>query len=65
MVRVMIILSLILFSCGSVDYYNSDSYLIKQRQKESLRMMKETHKVRRKCSKRSKPRKAKRKRYYS
>lgn len=61
----MIILSLILFSCGNADYYNSDAYQIKQRQKESLRMMRETHRVRQKCRKGPKPRKAKRKRYYS
>lgn len=59
-------LMLILTSCfHSKDYYMSDKYKIKQRQEESYRMFKETHKVRRKCStKRQRVRHRRKKQYY-
>ena len=57
---------LLITSCHSVDYYTSDSYKIKQRQKESLRMFDEVHSVRKKCSPNKKSSRSKRrKKYYS
>lgn len=42
---------MLLTSCiHSKDYYMSDKYKIKQRQKESYEMFKRTHEVRKKCS---------------
>ena len=64
--RYLIVL-LIVTGCASADYYNSDRYKIKQRQKASLEMLEETHRVRKKCAPRSgRPKKSRRgKRYYS
>ncbi len=52
--------------CASADYYNSDRYKIKQRQKASMEMFEMTHEIRKKCSpRRGRPKSAKRKKYYS
>jgi hypothetical protein len=57
---------LILTGCASADYYNSDRYKIKQRQKASMEMFEMTHEIRKKCSpRRGRPKSAKRKKYYS
>jgi outer membrane lipoprotein SlyB len=57
---------LILTGCASADYYNSDRYKIKQRQKSSMEMFETTREVRKKCSpRRGRPKPSKRKKYYS
>lgn len=57
---------LILTGCASADYYNSDRYKIKQRQKASMEMFETTREVRKKCStRRGRPKPSKRKKYYS
>jgi len=62
--RYMIVL-LLATGCASADYYYSDRYKIKKRQKASLEMMEETHMARKKCAPRSgRPRKSKRRRKY-
>jgi hypothetical protein len=63
----VIFLIFIITSCSYTrDYYNSDDYNIRQRQKESLKMFEKTHQVRKKCSKKyNKHPRAKRKSYYS
>ena len=63
----LVLLLFVLTSCfHSKDYYNSDSYKIKQRQKESYKMFKETHNVRKKCSPRfNRPKNRNKKHYYS
>lgn len=56
----------LLSGCASADYYNSDKYRIKERQKESMKMFEKTREVRRKCgSKPKKPSSRRRRRYYS
>ena len=68
MVKLYYILLLVLLnSCFmSVDYYQSDKYKIKQRQKASMEMFEKTHSVRRKCSPHIwKHKKKRRKQYYS
>jgi hypothetical protein len=50
----------------SKDYYQSDDYKIKQRQKDSYKMYKKTQEVREKCSPKFKrPKNRRRKHYYS
>lgn len=63
----LIFLLVIFSSCHQInDYYNSDDYVIKKRQMESLKMFEKTHKVRKKCSRRyNKLPRIKRKGYYS
>ena len=63
----LVLLVLIIVSCSSLnDYHNSDKYKIKQRQEESYKMFKETHRVREKCStKRQRFSPRRKKRYYS
>ncbi len=65
--KVLIIILFVLTSCyHSKDYYHSDEYKIKQRQKESYKMYKKTQEVRQKCSpKFNRPKNRRRKHYYS
>lgn len=61
----LVLLLLITVSCSSLnDYHNSDKYKIKQRQEESYKMFKETHRVRRKCSTRKQRISPRRKKQY-
>ena len=63
---ILIIILLIITGCfHSKDYYTSDDYKIKMRQKSSLKMYEETHQVRNKLSKKRKVRSKRKKRYYS
>lgn len=61
-----IIIALLLTGCASADYYNSDDYRRKMRIREGERMFNETHRVIKKVTPRSgRPRRVRRKRYYS
>lgn len=61
-----IVLALLLTSCASADYYNSDDYKRKMRIRQSDEMFETTHKIRKKCAPRGgRPRKPRRKRFYS
>ncbi len=67
MLNKLFFLLLLVTSCmHSKDYYQSDDYKIKQRQKDSYKMYKKTQEVREKCSPKFKrPKNRRRKHYYS